>query len=212
MRPGSTTTPAIVSPAKWKSFSAGADINMLEQAPHQNNFALHGHEVLMRLAHAEDHHRGDQRPCRRRWAGNRHGLRHHAPRRKAAASAWPRSILASCRHGWHANCRGWSARPAPWNSAPREKLSPSGKPRRRPRPHLRARKLRGPGHGLRSPVHRPEQKQSGGRQSETRSAPAWNCRCLTASPSRELLAQTFASEDGRKASSVSRRTAQFKGK
>src|SRR3970282_2596785 len=35
-----------------KFFSAGADINMLSSKPlsFKNNFALHGHEVLMRLA------------------------------------------------------------------------------------------------------------------------------------------------------------------
>src|SRR3989304_8550439 len=41
----------VISGKVEKFFSAGADINMLSSKPlsFKNNFALHGHEVLMRL-------------------------------------------------------------------------------------------------------------------------------------------------------------------
>ncbi len=88
-----------------KFFSAGADINMLSSKSlgFKNNFALHGHEVLMRLentpkiiiAAINGHAVG-------RRLGNRHGLRHpHRQKRRRQSRPGGNQFGRHARHGRH---------------------------------------------------------------------------------------------------------------
>ena len=142
-----------------KFFSAGADINMLSKQSlgFKNNFALHGHEVLMRLentpkiviAAINGHAVGG-------GLGDRHGLRYpHRQKRRRSRRTCRNQPRRYARHGRHA------AFTAPGRQSPRAGTlcyRKNDRIRRSPRDglgslHLRKRKFHAGSDGLRAPVH-----------------------------------------------------------